>query len=244
MKNNKRGLILLLLLALVSIGAILQMDPIVQDENYHQFSDENTLFGIPNFWNVISNLPFILVGLLGYKKLKLGAHSKWKYQLLFAGIALVGLGSGYYHWMPSSETLVWDRLPMTITFMTLFAIIISEFVSVEWGNKLTIPLIILGFGSILYWRYSPSGDLRPYALVQFYPLLAIPIILTHFKSKFSNTSGYWYLLLAYVLAKFCEHFDQQIHDSLSLISGHSLKHIFAAAGLYCLFYAYRVRELK
>ena len=32
---------------------------------YHRFADQQTLLGIPNFWNVVSNLPFILVGAVG-----------------------------------------------------------------------------------------------------------------------------------------------------------------------------------
>jgi len=232
LKNNKKGFYLLILTGLIVIIALLLAKPILQDEAYHTFSDESTILGIPNFWNVLSNLPFILVTIYGFLKVIRWVDQKWMYQILLLGIALVGLGSGYYHWGPTSTTLIWDRLPMTITFMSLFSIIISEFVSKKWGTNLFIPFIILGLSTILYWIYSPSGDLRPYVLVQFYPMIAIPIILIFFKKNNQMTSGYWLLIGAYVIAKLCEHFDTNIHQYLVVMSGHSLKHIFAAIGLY------------
>ena len=39
---------------------------------------------------------------------------------------MVAIGSSYYHWKPSNSRLVWDRLPMTVGFMSLVAVVISE----------------------------------------------------------------------------------------------------------------------
>src|SRR3990172_102797 len=41
-----------------------------QDEvlpNYHNFADQRALWGVSNFWNVVSNLPFLLVALWGLR---------------------------------------------------------------------------------------------------------------------------------------------------------------------------------
>jgi len=241
LKNEKRGLIILLLTGILSLGGIFYLDPIVQDESYHLFSDEYSYFGIPNFWNVLSNFPFLIVALLGLKNPVFPLDQKKMYGLFFIGIGLVSLGSGYYHLYPNSHTLVWDRLPMTITFMALFSIIISEFISRHWGKLLFLPLIIVGILSVAYWKLSATGDLRFYGLIQFYPMIAIPVILTYFKSSYNRSSAYWYLLLAYLLAKLCEHFDSEIHETLIHISGHSLKHICAALGLYVLVDSYKKR---
>ena len=43
----------------------LLLPPIPQDQGYHDFADHRTMFGIPNFWNVVSNLPFVAVGAVG-----------------------------------------------------------------------------------------------------------------------------------------------------------------------------------
>ena len=227
------------LLALGAVVALFLISPIEQNEEYHNFSDQNTFFQIPNFWNVVSNLPFLIVGLMGLFNLKAFAEGKAQYLIFFLGIALVSLGSGYYHWNPNSETLVWDRLPMTVAFMALFSIIISEFISPKTGARILIPSLLAGVLSVLYW--VEYGDLRAYALVQFYPLLAIPVILLCFRSAYNLTSGYWLLLLAYIIAKFLEEYDHEVHNILSGVSGHTLKHIAAACGLFILTYTYLKR---
>ena len=41
-------------LMVISLGGLLLLSPIPQDQNYHQFADQRTIFGIPNFWNIVS----------------------------------------------------------------------------------------------------------------------------------------------------------------------------------------------
>ena len=61
--TKRRGPVVVFLgLAAASLAALLLLPPILQDQSYHRFADERTLFGIPNFWNVVSNVPFIAVG--------------------------------------------------------------------------------------------------------------------------------------------------------------------------------------
>ena len=239
---------------LVSIAGIIGMwmaKPIAQDCGYHQFADQRMILGIPNFWNVVSNLPFLIVGLMGLfsllrsDRIQFIVELKPAYVVFFAGVALVSLGSGYYHLWPGNETLVWDRLPMTIAFMALFAVIIAEFASLKVSRLALWPLVVFGIFSVFYWQFTESaghGDLRLYALVQFLPMLLIPLLLLLFIPRFTLTSGYWALLLAYVIAKVFEYYDEGIFEALGFISGHSLKHIVAALGVFLLLRAYRNRE--
>jgi hypothetical protein len=170
------------------------------------------------------------------------------YVLLFIGVSLVAFGSGYYHLEPNNETLVWDRLPMTIAFMSLFAILLSEFIEVKLGKGLLFPLLLVGMGSVFYWYWGEmhgEGDLRAYALVQFLPMLMIPFLLLTFKAHYTQIRGYWILLFCYLLAKVFEHFDREIYTLLGqVISGHSLKHMVAALGMYILLVSYENREEK
>ena len=92
-------------LAAASLAALLLLPPILQDQSYHRFADERTLFGIPNFWNVVSNLPFIAVGAVGLRQFYRDPATL----ALFLGIFLTGFGSSYYHWNPNNDTLFWDR---------------------------------------------------------------------------------------------------------------------------------------
>jgi hypothetical protein len=241
----------ILLVSILAVVGVLSLDPIAQDLAYHRFIDQRAIFTIPNFWNIVSNLLFLYVGIAGLHGIfsapgfKMIDELKGAYTLFFAAVLLVALGSGYYHLSPDNESLVWDRLPMAIAFMALFSIIIGEFVSVQLGKLVFWPLIILGAFSIIYWQYTEAkgiGDLRYYILVQGLPMLLIPLILLLFKSQFTVVSGYWMLLCAYGLAKVFEFFDAAIYGATLLLSGHSLKHITAGIGVLFLLNAFKKRE--
>ncbi len=240
MKKKDIGLGLLILLLLGVFTVFLRSSPLIQNEDYHNFSDNTTLLGIPNFWNVVSNLPFLLVGFLGMFRLSVLGKSKLYYHLFFASIALVSIGSGYYHYHPTTQTLVWDRLPMTFAFMALFSIIISEFINEKLGRLLFVPFLSLGVLSIVIWVIS--ADLRYYAMVQFLPLIAIPIILIFYKSTYTLISRYWLVLLFYALAKVFEHFDSIIYDKLVFMSGHTLKHFAASLSIFVLYFTLQNRK--
>ena len=240
MTKERIGYIILTVFAIIAVAAIFIMSPIEQNKEYHKFCDSDTIFNIPNFWNVVSNIPFLIIGLIGLYKSTTLSKNNIQYILFFLGISLVSLGSGYYHLNPNNNTLVWDRLPMTIAFMSLFSIIISEFIDLKFGLKLLFPALLIGLLSVIYW--IAFNDLKIYILVQFYPVLAILVILIFFKSKYNLTIGYWMLLLAYIIAKFFEYFDYQTQSILKLLSGHTLKHLVISIGILSLLYSYIKRK--
>jgi len=242
-RNKKVGLWLVILITLGAVVALLNHGPISQDLNYHGFADRRVLWGISNFFDVLSNLAFVLVGLLGLYKtsgkgsINIITENSVSYKVFFIGVALIGVGSGYYHLSPSNATLIWDRIPMTIAFMAMTSIIIGEFISPRLGAILLTPLVSIGVLSVLYWHWTEAagrGDLRPYILVQYLPMLLIPVILVCFNSAFTRVSGYWLLFSAYVIAKLFEHFDRDIYAASGFVSGHTLKHVVAALGLFIL----------
>ena len=104
-------------LMLASIAELPLLPPIPQDQEYHHFADTRFVLGIPNFWNVVSNFPFLVVGAVGLARCRVDATTT----AMFIGIFLTGLGSSYYHWEPNDQTLFWDRLPMTVAFMAILA---------------------------------------------------------------------------------------------------------------------------
>lgn len=230
---------------LLAIAALIWHGPIAQDSAYHCFSDQRTLLGIPHFWNVASNVPFAIVGILGLIILRsrrtpgLLPELKPSYLTFFIGAAAIAFGSGYYHLHPTNDTLVWDRLPMTFSFMAFVAIVIGEHFSAVIARRLLVPLILLGIASIGWW--VKSGDLRLYALVQFLPMLLIPLVLLLYPSRFNKPWLVWMLLAFYAAAKVTEHFDAQIHRQLGGMSGHALKHVLAAIGMVFPAIGLRVR---
>lgn len=240
---------IVIVFAVVVIAAVfLFTSAVPQDPVYHEFSDSRELLGVPNFWNVFSNLPFLIIGAAGLIFVKLNADkvcvstTEMAYYVFFIGILLTAFGSSYYHLAPGNETLVWDRLPMTIGFAGLVTIIAAEFVSPRAARMILLPMLIVGFASVEYWAWTESrgvGDLRPYALVQFLPMLIIPVILLTHKPVIGETRYFWWMLAFYFLAKLLEFFDASVFAFGHLISGHSLKHVAAAMTplvfLYALF---------
>jgi len=221
--------------------------PIAQDPAYHLFTDNRTLLAIPNFWNVMSNLPFVVVGALGYQTARRNTADPLRnaWLVFFAGIFLTAFGSGYYHLAPDNDTLAWDRLTMTIGFMSFVAIVIGEYLSVAWGKRLLVPLLVAGAASVFYWTHTESlgaGDLRPYALVQFLPMLLIPVIVIARRSRSDLSLYIAWMIAFYVAAKIPEHFDGEIYAAGNLLSGHSIKHVLAALAPACLLVGLRKRR--
>ena len=247
------GNFLFVLITLFAFYWFFSRAPIPQDLNYHDFIDSRELFGIPNFWNVFSNIFFLVVGVVGlYKtlfvqKFYLINEIKIVYSMLFLSCVLIAFGSAYYHWLPNNWTLFWDRLAMSVAFMALFTIVISEYVSLRVGKQVFIPLVCAGIASVVYWYVSETqgqGDLRLYALIQFYPLLLISVILVFFKSRYTYAKSYWAMLFVYGISKLFEYFDALVFEYSGLLSGHTIKHIMAAVAVGILLVAYGKRQLN
>jgi hypothetical protein len=238
---------MLIALTAVVVLACCMLPCIPQPLSYHQFADRRAFLGIANFGDVISNLPFAAVGIGGLLFLfRTGSRDRvghfidpwerWPYLFVFAGLLLTAFGSSYYHLAPDNARLVWDRLPMTITFMGMVAAVIAERISVRLGLWLLPVLLVVGLGSVFEWYWSETqgaGDLRFYAAVQVYSTLVL-LLAFLFPRRYTRTSDFWLVIGFYALAKLLETFDRQIFAALHFVSGHTLKHLAAAAAGYCI----------
>src|SRR5262252_6567055 len=233
---QNRALLILLGAMAVTLAALLLVPVIPQEQSYHQFADQRALLGMPNFWNVVSNLPFIVIGAIGLAQF----HRDAVTLVLFGGIFLTGFGSSYYHWSPSDSTLLWDRLPMTLAFMAILAAAIEERVDAQAGRLLLWPLLVLGIVSLMVWRWR--DDLRLYAWVQFYPCLALPVLFVLCRPKYTGVSWWVIAAVLYVLAKVMEYTDRAIYLAGSIVSGHTIKHLAAGAACYAILRYYQTRQ--
>jgi hypothetical protein len=237
--NNRWRHIVTALIVFSTLAAMLSQAPFGQDQAYHDFADKRSLFGIPNFGDVASNVAFLIAGLAGLAVCftrDLGRESS-AWIVSFAGIVLVSAGSSYYHLDPNDATLFWDRATMTVGFMGLFVAILSEYID-ERFNALLWPAVLLGLASVIYW--SVFQDLRFYYWIQLGPLLSLLFILLLFRPKYSHR---WFLvagLVWYGIAKLTELGDKVVFaGTANIISGHTLKHLFAGAGCYFMCLALR-----
>jgi hypothetical protein len=229
--------------SLALFAGIIAVGPIPQDPAYHQFADRRALLGVPNFFNVVSNLGFLFVGIAG-TAFCLGRHggrASVSWTALFVGAAAVAAGSSYYHWTPTDGSLVWDRLPMTIGFMGLFVALLSEHVHPKLESVMLLPALGIGAASVAWWHYT--GDLRLYVWVQFMPLVALSLVIAMFPGRYTRRRFILYGLGCYLLAKVAELFDREIFALTDdLLSGHALKHLLAALGLFFIYLMLRWRE--
>jgi hypothetical protein len=230
---------------------VFRLPPIPQPASYHQFADQRRWLGIPNFANVISNVAFAIVGVCGIlfirrhaQKAFLDPRERWPYLGVFIGLFLTAFGSAYYHLVPNNAHLVWDRLPMTIVFGSLVAALIAERISVRAGLQFLPWSIGFGAASVLQWyrdEMRGHGDLRVYAAVQLYSALALLLALL-LPPRYTRSRDFAVVFGFYILAKTFETADRQIFAVHHIVSGHTLKHLAAAAAGYWILRMLRMRE--
>jgi hypothetical protein len=233
--NRRICLAIVMGAALIGVLGALLLPALKQPPQYHRFADVRSALRIPNLLNVTSNLFLLAAGLWGFvfllrrrgkTDLFIERSEQWTYLAFFMGLVLTGMGSGYYHWSPMDSTLVWDRLPMTMMFMAILAATIAERISVKAGICLLIPLVVAGFASVFYWQYS--GNLWPYVVAQYFSMMLVLLIMLFFPSRYTRGADLMWVFGIYSVAKICEMLDAPIFSGVKIVSGHTLKHLFAA----------------
>jgi len=239
--------------ALVFVAAAVLVPAMPQPLSYHAFADCRTLWSIPNFFNVLSNLPFLVGGCLGLRLIWQGAgafvdeREQLPYLVFFLGALLTSFGSAWYHLAPDNPRLVWDRLPMTLGFAGLVAAALAERADQRLGLRSLWPLLAVGAGTVIYWYATErmgAGNLIPYAAYQGWSILVIVLLIAVFPAwRYSH--GYLLLWAAgwYGLAKVFETFDLGVYRLLGgTLSGHTIKHLLAAGAVFAIVRQLRLRR--
>ena len=259
-ETRVRVLVGISVLAVLGTFLILGNQP--QCTDYHEFADQIKRLSIPNFANVVSNIAYLVPGLMGLYLVRGTFGDKTKFiepkealpfYVVFLGAVLLAFGSGFYHLEPNNLTLVADRLTMTVGFMGVLGFIIAERLSLKWALRLLPLLLAVGLFSVVYWIYTElqstldneRGDLRLYGLVQFLPLVLIPAMLLVFRARYAGVKYIWMALAAYGAAKAFETLDEKEwiwNHTENLVSGHTLKHLVSGLGIYFLVLYIRKRQ--
>jgi hypothetical protein len=222
----------LLILGAATFAALMLLaPPVAQPQAYHHFADARPLLpAIPNTLNVLSNAAFALAGALGLAVLRrprafANAHERRDALAFFLGTLLTAIGSSLYHLAPRDATLVYDRAGMVVAFMAFLAMTIHE--RYDRAPWLFPTLLVLGLGSVAWWRVF--DDLRPYLWVQFFPIVAVIAMVVARRRYTGEAKTFAIVVAAYVAAKLFEELDAQTYAALGgIVSGHTLKHLFAA----------------
>lgn len=250
---SRRGRIALLAVFVIVIVAVVFscVPPIAQPQWYHNFADQRAWLGIANFLDVASNALFLIMGAAGLARLSTGTFSdpreRWPYAVFFSGLVLTGIASGWYHMEPTDARLSGDRLAMTVAFSGFTAAVLTERLGFRIGLAALLALLVAGPASVLYWAATEAagaGDLRAYGLVQFTPLLLVPLLLWLLPARYSRGGDLLAVLALYALAMALEWLDRPIFELTGIVSGHTLKHLIAALAGYGLLRHVRLRRLK
>lgn len=213
------------------------------------FSDIRSLGGLPNALDVLSNLPFLVLGLLGLQRLHQLEHGHdhrhmpgvaheelpdssldcaW---LFFAGLVLVSAGSAFYHLQPDDVLrLAGDRAAMAVAFAGVIGLAVSDRVSQRAGWP--AACVALAGGLLAVAAFHETGNVTPWAVVQFGGMVLV-VVLAMLQpvpngARAMHIKLGW-LIAAYALAKVLELADGAVFEfSGHLVSGHSLKHVVAA----------------
>jgi hypothetical protein len=211
--------------------------PMAQPLEYHDFADRRAFLGVPNFMDVVSNAGFVVVGLAGLVViLRGGGRFAWPperlpWAVFFAGIALTGVGSAYYHLAPDNESLVWDRLPMTVAFTSLVAAQIGDRVGPRAGLAVLGPGLLVGAWTVFYWIHTERasvGNVVPYAVLQLYAVVILLAMALLHDSRYTRGRDIAWVFAWYLLAKVFESLDAAIYALGGIVSGHTLKHVAGA----------------
>ena len=237
----------------IAIAAAFLLPAMPQPLDYHDFADGRTMFGIVNFLNVVSNIGFLLAGIAGLAvviqprtQFESGGE-RLPYAIFFLGMMLTAAGSSYYHLAPDNETLFWDRLPMTIAFMSLISAQVVDRINVRAGLALLAPLLLLGAATVFYWRATERagvGNVLPYAILQGYSVVMLLLFALFQPSRYTRGNDIYWVFAWYVIAKLLEMFDAEVLAMGNLVSGHTLKHLAAAMGGLVVCRMLMLRTLK
>lgn len=219
-------------------GLAWMLPPLAQPPGYHDFADQRACWGLPRCLDTASNALFVLTGALGLRFMQRGQgawrdrREAWPYGLFFFAMILVGLGSGYYHLAPDNARLLGDRLAMMLAFMAWFGAVVCERVGPRAGLRLLPLVIAAGLGSAAWWGWSEArgaGDLRPYLLMQLYPVLLTPLLLRLYPPRYSGDRSILAVVGLYLLALLFDLGDRPVFALTGgRVSGHTIKHAVAA----------------
>jgi hypothetical protein len=249
----KARILFIVALTILALVAAFLLPAVSQPVAYHDFADHRHLLGVNNFLDVVSNIGFLIFGVMGLvivssqRACFAARNERWPYAVFFLGVFLTALGSAYYHLAPDNETLFWDRLPMTIAFMGLISSQIVDRINARAGLALLLPMLLLGAASVIYWRITERmgvGNVLPYGILQGYSVVILLLLAMMNPSRYTRGNDVYWVFGWYVLSKLLETFDGEVLAFSHFVSGHTLKHLAAAVAGLAVCYMLMNRKLK
>jgi len=210
------------------------------------FADRRAWGALPNALDVLSNLPFAVLGLWGLVRLhrvdrahQIEQDSSWTVLpeppvdaldcawLFFTGLLVTAAGSTFYHLEPDALRLAADRAGMAVAFAGLIGFAVCERVSLRAGWPVAWFTLAAALAAVAL--FHETGNVLPWALVQFGGMLGVLALSLTRPVRGAVGFKLGWVIFFYALAKLFELGDHAIYEATGhLVSGHSLKHLTAA----------------
>ena len=225
---------LALLLAVAALAALAALLPATGlPAGYHDFADQRTLLGLPHALDVLSNLPFAVMGAWGLWWLRrvpldrLGTAQRGLAGLLFIGLIVTAFCSSGYHLDPHDAGLCIDRVGMSLAFAGLLGLAAADRISARAGVALAALVAVAAPATALVaWL---GGNMTPWAVLQGGGLVLLAALALRRPQPRALGFSIIGVIAFYAVAKALELADAPVFAlTQQLISGHSAKHLVAA----------------
>ena len=225
---------LALLLAVAALAALAALLPATGlPAGYHDSADQRTLLGLPHALDVLSNLPFAVMGAWGLWWLRrvpldrLGTAQRGLAGLLFIGLIATAFCSSGYHLDPHDAGLCIDRVGMSLAFAGLLGLAAADRISARAGVALVALVAVAAPATALVaWL---GGNMTPWAVLQGGALVLLAALAVRRPQPGALGFSIAGVIAFYAAAKALELADAPVFAlTQHLISGHSAKHVVAA----------------
>ena len=225
---------LALLLAVAALAALAALLPATGlPAGYHDFADQRTLLGLPHALDVLSNLPFAVMGAWGLWWLRrvpldrLGTAQRGLAGLFFIGLIATAFCSSGYHLDPHEAGLCIDRVGMSLAFAGLLGLAAADRISARAGVALAALVAVAAPATALVaWL---GGNMTPWAVLQGGGLVLLAALALRRPQPRALGFSIIGVIAFYAVAKALELADAPVFAlTQQLISGHSAKHLVAA----------------
>jgi hypothetical protein len=197
----------------------------------HHFADARPWQALPNALDVLSNLPFLVLGMYGWVLLShkaLPSSPRTAARVFFTGLVFTSIFSSVYHLQPNATFgLALDRAGMAVAFAGVIGLALyerSNFPDVRpwmWG------VLVLGVLSAFLPHFSQQ--VLPWGVVQFGGIALVLVCALRQRSTEALGVNLFAMITWYMAAKVLELNDAAVFEATQqAISGHSLKHIAAS----------------
>lgn len=202
------------------------------------YADTRTFAGLAYAADVLSNLPFAIMGLIGAIALarrqadmagRLPRPVAWGAGVFFAGLLFTAMGSAWYHLAPDTTRLVWDRLGMGVGFAGMLTLVAQRWAGPQAGWPVLATALPLALVSAVLPH--THGNVVPWALVQFGGMGLLLAAALHRGAPADGALPvrFGVIVTIYALAKWFEGIDEGMFEATGhWVSGHTLKHLTAA----------------